>query len=641
MDLFPHDLWVQQVVGQGLQLTFTFPPPLRRSPAWIRLPSAPGKRQALRQEVQDLLHKQAIEVVRDITTPGFYSHLFLVPKPGGRWRPVIDLSNLNQFILAPHFRMETAQSVRNSVRVNEFAISLDLADAYLHIPVAPVSRQFLRFAIDGVVYAFRAMPFGLNIAPWVFTRLMETVMSHVRRSLRADISSYLDDILQKSYNELHLGRQSAQVLDLLRSLGWKVNLQKSDLTPSQEFVHLGMLFRTHLNLVCLTPKRLDKILTLANQTLLSGAASPRELQRLLGMLQAASELIPLGRCTLRTLQWAVIDLPDFSYADWDRTYRLTQPVLDAMLPWIDPVWLQTGVPLQLPPPQLTLCTDASLVGWGAHLLPEFCTVHGEWTVRETSLHINILEMLAVEKAMDFWLNQLRNLHILVMSDNTSVCAYIRNQGGLHSRELCIVTLRLLRKAHAANISVSVRHIPGRLNVIADSLSRRQPLNTEWTLHPEVFSRILERYPAMQIDLFATRFTRQMPQFVSPFPDDQALSVDGLMLDWSHKDLYAFPPTALVPLLIRKLEREPCRLTLVAPLQWRRSWTTALLKRTLEVPRQLPQRPDLLLQPASQSLHHSLEALNLHAWRLYGGPLKPGDSVDLQLTEFSEISGPLL
>ena len=93
-------------------------------------------------------------------------------------------------------------------------------------------------------------------------------------------------------------QQSAQVLDLLRSLGWKVNLQESDLTPSQEFVHLGILFRTHFNLVCLTPKRLDKILTLAYQTLLSGSASPRQHKRLLGMLQAASELIPLGRCTL-------------------------------------------------------------------------------------------------------------------------------------------------------------------------------------------------------------------------------------------------------------------------------------------------------------------------------------------------------
>ena len=51
----------------------------------------------------------------------------------------------------------------------------------------------------------------------------------------------------------------------------------------------------------------------------------------------------------------------------------------------------------------------------------------------------------MEKALDFWLNRLRNLHFLVMSD-TSVCAYIRNQGGLHSRELCVVTLRLLGKA---------------------------------------------------------------------------------------------------------------------------------------------------------------------------------------------------
>ena len=38
---------------------------------------------------------------------GFYSRLFLVPKPHQRWRPVIDLSRLNTFLHIEKFKMET------------------------------------------------------------------------------------------------------------------------------------------------------------------------------------------------------------------------------------------------------------------------------------------------------------------------------------------------------------------------------------------------------------------------------------------------------------------------------------------------------------------------------------------------------
>ena len=47
-----------------------------------------------------LTSKQATEEVKDFhPTRGFYSRIFLVQKRSGGWRPVIDLSHLNQFVL--------------------------------------------------------------------------------------------------------------------------------------------------------------------------------------------------------------------------------------------------------------------------------------------------------------------------------------------------------------------------------------------------------------------------------------------------------------------------------------------------------------------------------------------------------------
>ena len=77
------------------------------------MPQDPIKLEILREKVASLLQKQAIEEGKDFhPRRGFYSRIFLVQKRwrGWGWRPVIDLSRLNQFVLCPHFKMETLNS---------------------------------------------------------------------------------------------------------------------------------------------------------------------------------------------------------------------------------------------------------------------------------------------------------------------------------------------------------------------------------------------------------------------------------------------------------------------------------------------------------------------------------------------------
>jgi hypothetical protein len=78
-------------------------------------------------------------------SPGFYSRLFLDPKKTGGTRPVIDLSILNTFLLVPHFKMETNRSNRSCIHPGMWTTSLDLMDAYFHIPIAPPFSKVLRF----------------------------------------------------------------------------------------------------------------------------------------------------------------------------------------------------------------------------------------------------------------------------------------------------------------------------------------------------------------------------------------------------------------------------------------------------------------------------------------------------------------
>ena len=123
------------------------------------------KDQALAICIQSLLSKNAIERVENVKSLGFYRRLFLVPKPHQRWRPVIDLSRLNTFLHVEKFKMETPESIRTSLIPGEWVSLIDLSDVYLHIPIHPNPRKYLRFCCRSQVFQFTSLPFGLATAP--------------------------------------------------------------------------------------------------------------------------------------------------------------------------------------------------------------------------------------------------------------------------------------------------------------------------------------------------------------------------------------------------------------------------------------------------------------------------------------------
>ena len=78
-----------------------------------------------------------------------------------RWRPVIDLNRLNTFLHVEKFKMETPESIRTSLIPGKWVSSIDLSDIYLHIPIHPNSRKYLRFCCRSQVFQFTSLPFGL------------------------------------------------------------------------------------------------------------------------------------------------------------------------------------------------------------------------------------------------------------------------------------------------------------------------------------------------------------------------------------------------------------------------------------------------------------------------------------------------
>ena len=222
-----------------------------------------------------------------LPSPGFYSRLFVVWMTLGSWRPVIDLSFLNRFMDVSHFRMETIQSILLSVRQGDWMASIDLQEAYLQVPVHPESRRFLRFVAHGRSYQFRALCFGLSMAPQVFTQVMAPV-SAILHSLGILMRRYLDDWLVQASSQEELLWDLWVVLSLCRELGIIINPENSNFSPSQVVQYLGVVIDERTFVASPSPDRVSRLWLTAGEFLRSAAPPASLWQSLLGMLSSLS-----------------------------------------------------------------------------------------------------------------------------------------------------------------------------------------------------------------------------------------------------------------------------------------------------------------------------------------------------------------
>jgi len=610
--------WVVKVLREGFRLEFSNKPKLSSTPNVQSAATAnPSKDTVLQGLIGDLLTKGAIEPVRDHTTPGFYSRLFFVPKKTGGSRPIIDLSTLNESLVVPKFKMETVASIRLGLEMGKFAFSLDLKDAYFHVPIHPSSRKYLRFQFREETFQFRALPFGLSSAPWIFTKVMGQVKALAQED-GIQLFLYLDDWLGQSPSPSQAHRDIRSLVLLCEQLGLVINWEKSELIPMQVFDFVGTTVNLVAGSIRPTEAHLKEVIEVAKQFLSSDGRSANSWQHLLGVLGAQDRFIPFGRFHLRFLQWHLADHWSAHRDPPHRTIPVSNEIKQHLAWWTVPSHLSKGVPLAPPPHNLRVYTDASTQGWGAHV--EGVELQGLWSAQERLLHINVLEMRAIRLAL-CRLPLSAEHSVLVATDNSSVVAYINKEGGTRSRSLWMESQLLFQLVFQLGCRIRARHIPGRLNVIADQLSRQgQVLPTEWSLHPEVVKSLFDLWGTPHVDLFATRHNNKCQTFVSPVPDPLALDADALSLSWERMSAYAYPPHQIMPQVLLQFKRTSvCRLILVAPRWPNQSWFPELSSLSQQAPLPLPARWDLLKQPQSNLYHNAPEFLQLHAWLLVKQP----------------------
>ena len=610
------DPWVLDVISNGYGPTFTDErPPLTRE--WWKFETigrgtSPEKAALLQAYTQELLDKKAIEPVLNPQSLGHYSLMFLVTKKGtDKLRPIINLKPLNSYLDIPTFEMETTESVSNAVQPGDWGTSLDLTDAYFHVPMASWFKKYLRIVVNGKIYQYRALPFGLSTSPRVFTKMLQPVAVYLH-SLGIHLHRFLDDFLIRSQSKEQCLMWTHFTLALLLFLGLGVSLEKSDLIPSQTFKYIGILFLTALGLMVPPEDRLLKVQSLGEH-LLTGHHPASQWLSLLGLLGSAEKQVPFGRLHIRPIHFCVRRQFRIGVHPLHKLVEADQEARQAILWWLDRENTLKGQPLGQFVPDMTLNTDASEEGWGAHA--PGVQASGVWPP-DQNLSVNALELLAVIRALqsnpEFW----KGKKVLIATDNTSTVAYINHQGATKSMTLMDLSYDLFHLVDQLGMTIKANHIPGRLNCQADLLSRQhQAVNTEWSLNPEIASLIWPIWGMPHLDLMATSLNHQLPIYVSPFPDPQAHAVDAMSLSWERLDGYVFPPWPLIHRVLLKMQLHHCMLTAIVP-RWPNSpWFPLLLESLIDYPRRLPYSHDLLYQPLNELRHGAIHSLDLHVCRL--------------------------
>ncbi|XP_044140287.1 uncharacterized protein LOC122930766 [Bufo gargarizans] len=604
------DPWVLSTV-EGFHVELVGSPDLIAPPPTSRF-SHPGTAQ-VDLELLSLYHKRAIERAPR-GSRGVLSSMFLVQKKGGQMRPVINLRALNAIVRYRHFKMEGIHLLRDLLLPGDWFVKLDLKDAYLTVPIAAPSRDLLRFLWNGEIWRFTCLPFGLSSAPWCFTKLMRPVVAWLRsRGVRLII--YLDDMLLMHQSAPTLLVHLRWTTDLLSRLGFLINHEKSCLTPSQRMEFLGFTVDSVLTSLSLPTSKLVSIRKELRRALAIPQLSLRHLARIIGLLASSIQAVfpaPLHYRALQRLKIAHLRA-GASFAD---TLILDPESREELVWWIDNLRAWNGRAIFGLQPELTIESDASLHGWGAHC--NGISTGGRWSVDETRLHINALELLAGSFAIRSFTSGMAHACIRLRMDNVSAVRYINRLGGTRSATLARLAKDFWSFCLSREVMVQAEYLPGLHNGRADWGSRYLKDSSDWMLAPETFSVLSGYWGPFGIDLFASRLNTQLPRFFSWRPDPAAEAVDAFLQSWSGFLMYAFPPFAMIPRMLLQVRRQLAELVVVVPFWGTQAWFPSLLGLLIDVPLLLPSRADLLQDP--QGFHHPLlsdGSLRLVACRISG------------------------
>lgn len=541
----------------------------------------------------------------------FISSVFLVPKPNGDKRFILNLKLLNKFIKTNHFKMEDYRTAIKLITKKCYMASVDLKDAYFFINVAKCHRKYLRFNYNGTLFEFNCLPFGLCTAPYVFTKILKPVMEHLRSRNMISVI-YLDDIfcIGKQFDDCYVNVK--HTCAFLEKLGFIINKDKSCLIPSTKCKFLGFVFDSQKMIMELPSDKKDKIKRNVQLCLNIRKCKLREFARTIGLLVSACPAIQYSWMRTKLFEQCKFNAL-LNNGSYNQTVLLPNFIREDLRWWLNNVDfgysnIKTNKYIK------EIFSDASSTGWGAYC--DGNESYGYWKENEMKLHINQLELKAAFFALKVFASDCFDCELLLRIDNVTAISCINRMGSVQYPHLNDESRHIWKWCERRRIVILASYINTKDNQEADKLSRTKFQDTEWELGNYAYEEIKHKLGSPNIDLFASRCNSKCNTFVTWKNDPDAWAIDAFTISWKDLDFYAFPPFSMILKTIQKIISDKAEGIVVIPYWPTQAWFPLFNKICQSEIIYFPPDRNLLKSPY-RSIHSLHRTLTLAAARLSG------------------------
>lgn len=533
----------------------------------------------------------------------FISNVFTVPKSDGTDRLVINLKELNKFVDCPHFKMEDYRTACTIISHDDYLSVIDQREAYHAIPVQKYHQKYLKFRWKNVLYQYTCLPFGLNVAPYIYTKLMKPVLSNMR-CFGIKCVSFLDDCMIIGDDEGQCKNYVNYTCKLYSSLGLIVNFQKSQIIPSKTVKFLGFIFNSENCTLNLPLEKQTKIKRKCAQSLFENSITLQYLAEMIGLMIAACPTLYYGLLYTKQLEYEKGSFLKIKN-DYSQIITLSTDAKNDIRWWIKNIDKSSRL-FAMRKFKLMITTDSSLKGWGVEC--NSITAKGSWPHDHQNKHINELEMLAIQIGLKIFAKPEQS--ILIRCDNCTAIAYINNFGGCRSTECHQISKDIWQWCEQRHIKLYASYINTKCNVIADALSREEKDSSDFKLSSKYAQKVFREFGMPKIDLFATYLTTQCEIFYSWYPDPESSGVDAFTFVWKER-IYAFPPFCLIGKVLQKIIEDEVEGIVIAPYWTAQPWFP-LYNKLCKSDIMILQGKDLLFCPYLNRNHPMSNSIKLMA-----------------------------
>nr|AAR89939.1 polymerase protein [Sheldgoose hepatitis B virus] len=258
--------------------------------------------------------------------------LFLVDKNSRNTeeaRLVVDFSQFSKGKNAmrfPRYWSPNLSTLRRILPVGMPRISLDLSQAFYHLPFNPASSSRLAISDGQRVYYFRKAPMGVGLSPFLLHLFTTALGSEISRRFNVWTFTYMDDFLLCHPNARHLHAISNAVCTFLQELGVRINFDKTTPSPVHEIRFLG--YEIDSTYMKIEESRWKELRTVIKKIKVGEWYDWKCIQRFVGHLNFVLPFTKGSTEMLKPMYAAITNQVNFSFSSAYRTllYKLTMGV---------------------------------------------------------------------------------------------------------------------------------------------------------------------------------------------------------------------------------------------------------------------------------------------------------------------------